>query len=235
MQEELQLLLELQTLDIKTTELEKFKDEPSLRIKELEKDLLKKRKSIDNIKKKVEELNKKRAGKEINLDIEIEKIRKSEIRLMEAKTNKEYEALLKEISFSKELNGDIEEEIIEILDEIEEVDKKIVAGNSEFNVQKDRLEKKKKDFEANFIRFESELKEHISRREAIVSGIKPDLIKQYDLIRKKRRGIALARAKNCICQGCHINILPQLYNELQKFDSMIFCPNCRRILYFDNT
>ena len=47
-------------------------------------------------------------------------------------------------------------------------------------------------------------------------------------------GKALAPARNSICMGCHMNIPPQTYNELQRFDSLKLCPFCNRILYWDN-
>ncbi|MEE9535799.1 MAG: C4-type zinc ribbon domain-containing protein, partial [Desulfobacterales bacterium] len=34
-----------------------------------------------------------------------------------------------------------------------------------------------------------------------------------------------------VCQGCNVNIPPQLYNELQRFDTLMFCPHCQRIIY----
>jgi hypothetical protein len=215
--------------------LRRLKDEPSSRIKKLEKDLLQRKEEIDDIKQKFETLNKKRIEKEKDLEMEVEKVKKSEKRLMEIKTNKEYEALLKEIAFAKELNRDIEEEIIEIMDEIEEANKEIAVKESGFNIQKKNLEKEKIEFKSKSIQFEEELKKNISKRENIVNGIKPDLIKQYNIIREKRQGIAVVCAENEICQGCHLNILPQLYNELQRCESLILCPNCLRILYWKNT
>ena len=140
-------------MDLRTSELKRFKDEPSSRIKKLEENLFQKRKEIDDIKQKVETLNKKRMEKERYLEMEVEKIKKSEKRLMEIKTNKEYEALLKEIAFAKELNRDIEEEIVEIMDEIEEANKEIAIKESNFNIQKENLEKGKIEFKSKSIQW----------------------------------------------------------------------------------
>ena len=47
-------------------------------------------------------------------------------------------------------------------------------------------------------------------------------------------GRALAPVRDAICLACHMNIPPQMYNELQRFDSLKLCPFCFRILYWDN-
>jgi predicted nucleic acid-binding Zn-ribbon protein len=37
-----------------------------------------------------------------------------------------------------------------------------------------------------------------------------------------------------VCDGCHMSIPPQLYNELQKSNELITCPSCSRIIYWEN-
>jgi len=35
-----------------------------------------------------------------------------------------------------------------------------------------------------------------------------------------------------VCSGCNVNLPPQMYNEIQRFDRIRFCPNCQRIVYW---
>jgi predicted nucleic acid-binding Zn-ribbon protein len=37
-----------------------------------------------------------------------------------------------------------------------------------------------------------------------------------------------------VCNGCHMNLPPQLYIELQKSFELHSCPNCNRIIYWYN-
>jgi predicted nucleic acid-binding Zn-ribbon protein len=53
-------------------------------------------------------------------------------------------------------------------------------------------------------------------------------------LKEKRNGIAIVLVKNEGCQGCYVNIPPQMYNEVQKNNEIILCPNCHRILYWEN-
>ncbi|HFB84009.1 MAG TPA: hypothetical protein ENJ72_04385, partial [Thermodesulfatator sp.] len=36
---------------------------------------------------------------------------------------------------------------------------------------------------------------------------------------------------DAICEGCHMNIPPQLYNELMRDNRLMECPLCQRIIY----
>jgi predicted nucleic acid-binding Zn-ribbon protein len=40
--------------------------------------------------------------------------------------------------------------------------------------------------------------------------------------------------KNGTCQGCNMNIPPQLYNVLQRGVSIEICPSCSRIIYWED-
>ena len=45
--------------------------------------------------------------------------------------------------------------------------------------------------------------------------------------------LAMAEARQGACLVCHIHIPPQMYNELQRVDRLKNCPNCERIIYWD--
>ena len=62
--------------------------------------------------------------------------------------------------------------------------------------------------------------------------IDPQLLKIYLMVRDKAGGIAVAPVKDAVCRGCNMNIPPQMYNELQRCDSLKFCPSCQRIIYW---
>ena len=61
----------------------------------------------------------------------------------------------------------------------------------------------------------------------------PSLIQRYEMIFSRRNGLAVAEARGGTCQGCRMRLPPQLYNQIQRHDSIHFCPNCQRILYHE--
>ena len=58
-------------------------------------------------------------------------------------------------------------------------------------------------------------------------------IYEYQLI-KQGDGIAIVDVKNAVCQGCNMNIPPQMYNELQRDISLKYCPSCERIIFWQD-
>jgi uncharacterized protein len=70
-------------------------------------------------------------------------------------------------------------------------------------------------------------------RDLMARNIDATLLQRYETIFSRRGGLAVAEARGGTCQGCRMRLPPQLYNELQKHLQIHYCPNCRRILYFE--
>ena len=54
----------------------------------------------------------------------------------------------------------------------------------------------------------------------------------YERTSKHRRGVAMAEARDEMCQVCQMRIRPQLFQEIKRNDSIIACDACQRILYY---
>jgi uncharacterized protein len=79
---------------------------------------------------------------------------------------------------------------------------------------------------------DAQIAEERKLREVAAARVRPDVLKKYSAIRM-RRGLAMAPVKNGTCQGCNMNIPPQLFNLLQRGDSIELCGTCNRIIYWD--
>jgi len=75
--------------------------------------------------------------------------------------------------------------------------------------------------------------EQTERREVISKQLEANLVKLYDILKEKRQGLGVVGAKDETCQGCFVNIPPQMFIEVQKNNALIRCPNCNRILYWE--
>lgn len=232
MEDQLKLLYELQKADLKIMETERKLVLGPKRIGELEEELKNLKEKLEKERVVIEELEKERRRKEKELDEEKEKIKKKESRLLEVKTNKEYQAMLKEIEMAKEGLDKLEEDVLILMERIEELKK-------DYSISKKTYEKRKKEIEDEKSRIEKELSsvnEQIAKfkeeRERIVKEVNPELKERYDLLIEKRQGLAVVNVKNGVCLGCYVNIPPQLFIEVRKNKEIIFCPNCNRIFYY---
>jgi len=59
----------------------------------------------------------------------------------------------------------------------------------------------------------------------------PNVYRQYERIRKGRRGVAIAEAVDGRCSACHMTIRLQFFQDLKKGDQVMNCESCSRILY----
>ena len=59
------------------------------------------------------------------------------------------------------------------------------------------------------------------------------ILSRYEFIRSRLANPVIVPVETGICAGCHIAIPPQTYNELQRGKQIHSCPNCQRLIYWD--
>ena len=233
MRKQLELLWELQRIDLALRDLMEERERYPKEMKRMDERCRIEKERIQKEREKVELLEKDRRQKEHHLTAEQDKIKKTEGRMFEVKTNKEYQAVLTEIEGIKEGSSREEEEILRLLDEIDETKKSLARWEKETAVSLEKIEAERKVLEGKITRDDAGCKKQIERREVLAKQIESRLFKLYDTLKEKRRGVGVVNVKNETCQGCFLNIPPQMYIEVQKNNTLIQCPHCNRILYWD--
>jgi len=230
----LSVLIALQNLDAEAVKLKNKKKDLPLRMNQLDEAFNKYNQVFADNKKKYEEITAQHKELEAKLKKGLDILNKAKDRLGEVKTNKEYQAILKEIENGEVKNSEIETEIIFLLEEIDK---------SKTNLQVE--EKAKEQYEHQYQIEKLKLKNDIDSLDEkilacteqyhrLIENIPKDLIKRYEMIKAQNNGTAVVSVWKGVCGGCHMNIPPQLYNELQKSDDLFSCPNCNRIIYWQN-
>ena len=230
MEQYIESLQKLQTVDIRIRELTEGLERYPSEIDNLKKDLLEKEESIQLKEAKLAELRAQRNDFESSLRSNQESIKNSEARLFAIKTHREYEALQKEITDTRKETLEIEDQTISVMAEIEETETALGEEKENYATLEEQyaqqiVEKEKKIEELEISRGPAE-----REKSELVSKIDPKILPLYEKIFKKN-GRALALAENEQCTSCHINIPPQLYNEILKRLKPVQCPNCKKILY----
>lgn len=233
MREQLKLLWELQKIDLELKGIKEEKDRYPKEIKKLDEKQKIEKERIQKEREKVESLEKTRRQKEGHLNTEQEKIKRAEGRMSEVKTNKEYQALLSEIDTIKEANSRIEEEILQVMDEIDELKKDLSKREKEMGSTLEKIEGERKKLQEKTAQGEKAWSERVERRELLSKQIESKLVKLYNTLKEKRQGVGVVSVKNETCQGCFLNVPPQMFIEVQKNNALVRCPHCNRILYWD--
>jgi predicted nucleic acid-binding Zn-ribbon protein len=181
----------------------------------------------------LEDLNKRYRGLEADLKQRQDSILKAQAKLSTVKTNKEYQAMLTEIEQIERSCSALEDHILAILEAMDTAASELETEKADLSQLKDRL-----SGEAAMI--EREIAELQTHRQALVKE-QGELARRIDtkrldqlksIQRQNANGVGIAEAEAAICQGCNMNIPPQMYNELQRMDDLRLCPHCHRLIYW---
>ena len=232
MNPDLKQLIRLQTVDLAIQELRARIDKFPGISKALDEKLKSAQAGLESAKDraKMNQGNRKKLESEIG-SIET-KISKYRDQMMAVKTNDEYRALQHEIEHAQNAIRKIEDDILNLMMEAESSQGEIKAGEVRLKEDQQRVDHERKrlteENQGDLTALESYLKE---RKEIEVSISSDDLVPRYERVRKARGGIAVAAARNEVCEICQVRIRPQVFQEIRRNDQIIACDACQRILY----
>jgi hypothetical protein len=225
-------LIVLQDCDNRIREIMIKRNEGPLRIKKLAEELDANEKKFQEKRDRLNLL--KKDGHKIDQEIQEleEKIERSNIKLSLIKSNKEYKAALKEIDDLKRAQFQTEDKAIQVMEEVEELEK-ICSENKEKEAEiRKAFEKDKEEIERELEALDEELKILDAKRDTFAHAIDQDLLRKYLYLKDHKEGQAISPVVGGVCQICHMNIPPQTFNELIRGDSLMTCTNCNRIIYW---
>jgi hypothetical protein len=235
MKEQIYALIKLQKIETESQGIEYMLGNVSRKIDSFDSKLKEVEQSVIDEESLRTELNKKYRLYESDVQAGISRIGNNETKLREVKTNREYHSLLKEIEDQKTKNSQMEDEMLLFLDRIDEIDKNIIKKKKEYSQFKEMIESDKENVRQEAEQKKGRLLILESEHKNVLESIKPELIKIYMTVKQKVHGNAIARVQDAVCSGCNMNITPQMYIELQRCDTLKFCPNCQRIIYCEQS
>jgi hypothetical protein len=150
------------------------------------------------------------------------------------KSNKEYQAALKEIEDTEKANREKEDQILVYMEELDALQQRLAEKEEEFATAKRKHEAQKAAIEEEIEAAQSEVAEHRHERRDMESAVDVEILRIYDRLQRRLGGLAVAAVEDATCSACNMSIPPQMYNELQRMDSLRFCPNCDRLIYWKN-
>ena len=203
-----------QELKEKAQEIEALEAERSTHLQEL-----------DNLKAQLREME-----AEVT-DLE-EGIKVSRQRLMDIGKELELKAMLKEIAFREDQRDQKETRVLELLDQVEALNQAIADQDQALKSLQTEHDRRAAEVASRVEELEKQRAVLTGQRESLRKGLPAALLKRYEFILRRYNGSAICEVREGVCLGCHLNILPQQYIDLQKGEEIIQCPHCQRILYW---
>jgi predicted nucleic acid-binding Zn-ribbon protein len=226
-------LYEIQKIDLGIRDVQKRLDEIPKDLHRLESQTGDLKHEVDKTRLERDALLREMKTLEDSVVMENQKHKKWESRLAEIRNQREYLALSREIEGGKRQNREAEEKVVELRKRQAELDKKLGDMQTQVSSQEGAAttERTKVDTDVNAVK--EKLTSETQRRDELLHKIPRPLLTKYDSIRAKRLGIGIVPVIGGLCQGCNMRIPPQLFNILQRGQTVEQCPSCQRIIFWD--
>jgi predicted nucleic acid-binding Zn-ribbon protein len=232
LQRALQLLIELQQVERRIRTLSDQQARAPKQLAALEEELRSAESRRDRERELLESARKARRQTETAVEELEQRAKKSRERLASVKTNKEYQALLKEI---EDLQGLVRQREDQILEQMEVAERHHAIFEDEERAvarARERLEAEGAEIQGERVKADAQMVVLRKEQEELTPQIPTDLLQTYRVLIIHRSGIAVAPVSQGACQMCHMNLPPQLFIDLQKDEQLLNCPACQRIIYW---
>ncbi|RPI80076.1 MAG: hypothetical protein EHM45_00380 [Desulfobacteraceae bacterium] len=232
MKDKIKYLIKIQEYDNRIENIIKAQKETPLKVQTLQETLNALETALQEDQTNLENIQKeKRVNERDTQDLDV-KVAKSNEKLANIKSNKEYRAVLKEIDDLKHHKFQIEEVTLQILEKIETMENRISSNKEAFTKSKEQFKTDKTKIDVEMQALEKELRNLQQERLAVSQSTDAEFLKKYQFLRERRNGRGISAVVAGVCQTCHLGLPPQKFNELKKCDALVTCPHCNRIIYW---
>lgn len=235
MNPQLQTLIELQKIDSEIAELEQGKAAIPRQIESGRVGIEGKQIQLKEAEDNLLTLQKKRKDLEMDVAAENDHIAKTKTKLSAVKTNKEYSAILVEVDAVKEKILALEDQELELMEILEEKERELIPLKANCKEEEEKFNVYKLKKEAESERTEKELEVIRPRRSQAANNLNVKLLEHYTKVFNAREGVVVVPIHENICQGCLQQILPQQVIDVKSGETIIYCEQCSRILYWEET
>src|SRR4051812_26265112 len=116
--------------------------------------------------------------------------------LMEVKTNKEYQAMQKEIATAEESVRSQEDRILEQMEEAETLARELKVGEAALKSQQDDIMRDRSRLEGEASALQTRAHETLSARTALAKELSPAALRLFEHVSRQRKGLAVAEARD---------------------------------------
>lgn len=228
---DLETLFKLQEIDLRL--LDKQRE-----INKFEEALAERRQAMESCQSRIDvatarrkELVSERAFAERRVADSEDQLKERRARLSRIRTERELRATEGEITSARDEIGTYEEALLDLEQRVSDLEAQIETLRAE---QADLAQADQRLVEEDGARVEAlklELASESEARDEIAASLGGGLARKYEMVLKRRGGVAVVEVSGGSCGGCHMHVPPQIVIEIMKAGAIHICPNCQRILY----
>ncbi len=159
---------------------------------------------------------------------------KYEGQMDQIKTQREYEALDKEIKEATEKEQNLRKELQREQGLTEELKGSIDKEEMMIKKQEEDVKEEQSKIKIKIKEKNSELKKLQNEEKKITPGLDEEILFKFERIIRSKQGVGIVSLSKGVCMGCYMILPPQFVNTVRLGEKVEFCPYCSRILFYSD-
>ncbi len=172
--------------------------------------------------------------KELELEVESlkEKVVKYKNQQMEAQTNEQYRAFVKEIGAVEDEIKALEEKEIQLMEALEQGKAIVAERQAKLDGEMAGIADELAELDARAAELNEQAEKMKADRARAAAGCDQALLQKYTRILNNKRDFAVVLVEpGGHCGGCHMKLPPQVTNDARNPTKIVGCNFCGRIVY----
>jgi len=151
-------------------------------------------------------------------------------------TQREYEALDKEIEDAAGKEQEFRNKLQREVRAVSDLDEDIKQTQALIDQQEAELESQRREIETETSAKGEQLKTLAEKEAALAAALNdPDVLFKFERIIRNKMGRGIVAIKGGVCMGCHMILPAQFANNVRQGEEIVFCPYCSRILFYEES
>lgn len=172
--------------------------------------------------------------KELELEVESlkDRITKYKNQQMEAKTNDQYRAFVKEIGVVDREISELEDKEISLMEDLEKGKAIVVECEERLNGEKTGIADELAELDSRSAALQEQLEKLKADRARAAEQCDKSILRKYSRILNNKRDYAVVIVESGgHCGGCHMKLPPQVIHDARNPTKIVSCNFCGRIVY----
>jgi len=166
--------------------------------------------------------------------LEAERLREeSETKMDVITTQREYEALDKEIRDASEREQRFRREIQKRERDLDEMLTSLERDEQMIKMQEEELSSENDKIQAETSDKESQLAALMEDEKRLTPDMEDEMLFKFQRIIRNKSGVGIVPVRSNVCSGCHMVLPAQFVNDIREGEDIQFCPYCSRILFWE--
>jgi len=161
---------------------------------------------------------------------------KAEKNMESINTQREYEALDKEIEDAAGKEQEFRNKLQREVRNLSDLDDEIKRNQALIEQQEKELEERRREIEREASEKEGQLKALMEQENSLAAELdNTDVLFKFERIIRNKMGRGIVAIKGGVCMGCHMILPAQFANIVRQGEEIVFCPYCSRILFYEES